>query len=87
MNLVKDMAVVWLTSNSRTTRTEYGDDHAVFEDLERAVTDEVDAVDGVRLVHDVLAGRAEHGFDLHRDRLEASLRRIGEYRQREHLAM
>jgi len=53
--------------------TEYGYDHAVFEYLERTITDEVDAIDGICLVYDVLSGRTKHRFDLHRNRLEATL--------------
>jgi len=68
-------------------QTEYGNDHAVFEYLERTVTDEVDAVDGVCLVYDVLARCTEHRLDLHRNSLETTLRCFGEYRQREHLTV
>lgn len=70
-----------------TVRTKYGDDHAVFEYLERTVTDEVDAVDGICLVYDILARRAEHRFDLHRDSFEATLWCLTKYRQRQHLSM
>jgi len=67
--------------------TEDGDDHPVLENLERTIADEVDAVDGVRLVNNKLAGGAEHGLDLHRDRLEAALARLGENGQGEYLTM
>ena len=67
--------------------TEYSDHHAVLEYLQRPVLDEVAASDGVGLVHHILARRAEHRFDLYRNRLEAALRRLSEDRQSQYLAM
>jgi len=74
-------------TRQRQLPTEYGDNHSVFEYLERTITDKVDAVDGICLVYNILARRTEHWFDLHCDRLEATLWRLSEYRQRQYLTM
>ena len=64
-----------------------GDHHAVLENLQRSAANEVDAADRISFVDDVLSRGAEHRFDLHCDRLQATLARSGKYGEVKNLSV